>query len=161
MRTVAREVRAGTVVVGIGNRYRSDDGAGLAVVGRIREADPTGVEMIELEGEPTSLIDAWGQAGTVYIVDAVSSGGDPGTVYRFDARTEPPPAAFRHRGTHAFSVGDVVELARALDRLPSRLVAYGIEGGTFGAGEGLSPDVERAVREAADRLLAELGGVDR
>jgi hydrogenase maturation protease len=159
---MARDVRMGAVVViGIGNQYRRDDAAGLEAVRRIREAAPARVEVVELEDEPTSLIDAWDKAGTVYIVDAVSSGGDPGTVYRFDARAEPPPAQFRHRGTHAFSVGDVVELARALDRLPCRLVAYGIEGGRFGAGEGLSPAVERAVREAADQLLAELGGSDR
>ncbi len=154
---MGRDVRSGTVVVvGIGNRYRSDDAAGLDLVRRVAEVAPAGVDVLELEGEPTSLLDAWGDAETVYVVDAVSSGGEPGTVYRFDAGIESPPAPFRHRGTHAFSVSDVVELARALDRLPRRLIVYGIEGGGFGAGVGLSPQAERAVLDAAGRLLAEL-----
>jgi hydrogenase maturation protease len=154
---VGLDVQSGTVlVIGLGNRYRSDDAAGLEAVRLIRDRAPAGIGVMELEGEPTSLLDAWGDAEAVYVVDAVASGGDPGAVYRFEARSEPPPAQFRHRGTHAFSVGDVVELARALDRLPRRLIAYGIEGGEFGAGLGLSPEVERAVHDAAGRLLTEL-----
>jgi hydrogenase maturation protease len=154
---------AGTpvLVIGIGNRYRSDDAAGLAVAERIRSADLEGVDVIEVEGDTTSLIDAWGDSPVVYLLDAVSSGGRPGSVYRFDAATEQPPPPFRHRGTHAFSVADVVELARVLDRLPRRLVVYGIEGKGFAAGVGLSPDVERASTGAADRVLSELQAGDR
>jgi hydrogenase maturation protease len=154
---VDRGARSGTVVlIGIGNRYRSDDAAGLEAARRVADSAPDGVDVMELEGEPTSLLDAWDQAETVYVVDAMSSGGVPGTVYRFDARTGPPPAEFRHRGTHAFSIGDVVELARALDRLPRRLIAYGIEGAGFGAGVGLSTEAERGVRDAVRGLLSEL-----
>ena len=40
---------------------------------------------------------------------------------------------------------EAVELARELDRLPRRLVVYGIEGESFEAGEGLSPAVETTV----------------
>lgn len=157
MTAVDRDVRSGAVVViGIGNRYRSDDAAGLEAVRRVADAAPDGVDVMELEGEPTSLLDAWDDAETVFVVDAVSSGGEPGSVYRFDAMGGSPPGPFRHRGTHAFSIADVVELARALDRLPDRLIAYGIEGGGFGAGMGLSPEAQRGVRDAADRLLTEL-----
>ncbi len=149
------------LVIGIGNRYRSDDAAGLAVAERIRQADLERVDVVELEGDTTTLIDAWGDSPTVYLLDAVNSGGKPGTVYRFDAVTEPPPPPFHHRGTHTFSVADVVELARVLDRLPRRLVVYGIEGGGFGAGVGMSPDVERASAGAAEWVLAELEDGDR
>ena len=157
MRATGRRVCSGTVVViGIGNRYRGDDAAGLEAVRLIRDAAPAGVEVIEVEGDSTSLLDAWGDAETVYVVDAVSSGGEPGAQYRFDATIGRPPAQFRHRGTHAFSVADVIELARAIGRLPARLVVYGIEGSKFGFGDGLAPAVETAVRTTTDRLLAEL-----
>jgi hydrogenase maturation protease len=149
------------LVIGIGNRYRSDDGAGLAVARRVRGFDPAGADVLELEGEPTSLLDAWAGARSVVVVDAVSSGGEAGAVHRFDAVFDPPPAPFRHRGTHAVSVGDVIELGRALGRLPDRLVAYGIEGAAFAAGEGLSPEVARAVEETAFRVLAEIDEDDR
>ncbi len=144
------------LVVGLGNRYRRDDGAGLAVAARVRAASLPGVAVDELEGEPISLIDAWDGARLVYLADAVSSGGEPGAVYRCDAASGLPPEPLRHRGTHAFSVADVVELGRALGRLPPRLIIYGIEGAEFGAGTGLSPKVEHAVGAVATRLVSEL-----
>ena len=76
----------------------------------------------------------------------------PGTVHRFDAAAAPLPAAAVRSGTHAFGVADAVELARALGRLPARLDVYAIEGGSFAAGDGLTPAVARAVVTLAERL---------
>ncbi|MBO0819284.1 MAG: hydrogenase maturation protease [Nocardiopsaceae bacterium] len=144
------------LVIGIGNAYRSDDGAGLAVAGQVRAAGLPSVTVTEFEGEPVSLIGAWDGAPVVYLADAVSSGGEPGTVYRFDATAGLPPAPLRHRGTHAFSLADVVELGRVLGRLPARLIAFGIEGAEFSAGTGMSPQAARGARAAAAQLIAEL-----
>jgi hydrogenase maturation protease len=58
--------------------------------------------------------------------------------------------------THAFSVAEVVEMARTLGHLPQRLIVYGIEGKDFESGLGLSPDIETAAEEAAFRVKAEL-----
>jgi hydrogenase maturation protease len=150
----SRERKA--LLIGLGNRYRRDDGAGLAVAAQIRAAHLPGVAVAELEGEPVSVIDAWDGARLVYLADAVSAGGEPGAVYRYDAAEGLPPAPLRHRGTHAFSLADVVELSRALHRLPSRLIIYGIEGADFGAGTGLSGPVEQAIGTMVKRLVSEL-----
>jgi hydrogenase maturation protease len=106
------------------------------------------------EGEPIGLVDAWAGAGEVILVDAVASSAPAGTVHRMDLRAAPLPTALAAPSTHAFGLGETIELARALDRLPPRLTLYGIEGEAFAAGEGLSPavhaavgDVARAVRE--------------
>ncbi|HEV2375309.1 MAG TPA: hydrogenase maturation protease [Streptosporangiaceae bacterium] len=144
------------IVIGIGNPYRGDDGAGLAVAARIHQACPPGVAAVQMGGELVSLLDTWDGVPAVYLADAVCSGGTPGTVYRFDAAAGLPSAPFRNRGTHTFSVADTVELARALGRLPARLVGYGIEGASFAAGTALSAEVVAAVDEVAQRLLAEL-----
>jgi hydrogenase maturation protease len=144
------------LVIGVGNRYRRDDVAGLAVAERVRGAGVPGVRVIDMEGDVTSLVDLWAGAARVFVVDAVSSGGEPGTVYRFDAGGEPAPEAFRYRGTHTLSIADVVELARAVDRMPRHLVTYGIEGGAFDAGTEMSSSVKAGALAAADRLLAEL-----
>lgn len=147
-----------TLVIGLGNPYRRDDGAGLAVAARVRAAALPGVAVRELEGEPVSLLDAWEGTSQVYLADAVSSGGEPGTVYRFDASAGLLPSPMRHRGTHAFSLADAVELGRALCRMPLGLIAYGIEGAEFGPGTGLSPRVEHAVGTVVTRLIGELAG---
>ena len=144
------------LVIGIGNAYRGDDAAGLAVAEWIRAAAPQDVTVVRHEGEPISLLETWDQAREVYLVDAVSSDGEPGNVYRFDVTAEPLAARLRPRGTHALGVADTIELARALGRLPRRLVSYGIEGGCFATGASLSPRVREAVAVASERLLAEL-----
>ena len=143
------------LVIGIGNPTRGDDAAGLAVARRIREAAPGHVTVTELAGDQLALLDAWTGAREVYLIDAVCSGGTPGTVYRFDA-AEPLTVHFWHCGTHTFSLADVIELARALGRLPARLTGFGIEGATFEPGAPLSPEVEAAVEAVTALLLREL-----
>ena len=143
------------LVIGIGNPARGDDAAGLAVARCIREAAPGHVTVTELAGDQLALLDAWTGAREVYLIDAVCSGGTPGTVYRFDA-AEPLTARFWHRGTHTFSLADVIELGRALSRLPGRLSGYGIEGGTFELGAPLSAEVDAAVQAVTAALLREL-----
>lgn len=145
------------VVLGIGNAWQGDDAAGLAAARRLRSRVPDDVEIRELEGEPVSLVDAFEGAEEAYLVDAVRSGGEPGTIHRLDASHEPLPATLSSASTHTLGVGEAIELARALGRLPRRVVVYGIEAQTMAAGEDLTPAVARAVDEVVKRLAAELG----
>jgi hydrogenase maturation protease len=145
-----------TLIIGLGNDYRSDDAVGRIVSRKLISEALNGVRILEESGEGASLMEAWQGADFVILVDAVHSGGKPGTIYRIDAHAEEIPRSFFHYSTHAFSVAEAVELARALDQLPPRLVVYGIEGKNFESGIGLSPEIETAVEEAARRVKAEL-----
>jgi hydrogenase maturation protease len=143
-------------VIGVGNRWRSDDAAGLEVVERLRGELPEDVELLDREGEPTVLIGDWEDADVVWLVDAVSSGAPPGTLHRIDvARQELPPELFR-ASTHHLGLAEAVELARALGRLPERVVFHGIEGGSFDAGEGLTAEVGDAVARVAQAVREEV-----
>jgi hydrogenase maturation protease len=144
------------VVVGVGNAYRGDDGAGLAVAERLRGRLPDGVDLAACADEPTRLIDTWEGADAAVVVDAVSSGGTPGTVHRFDASDTPIPAHVFRSSTHAFGVAETIELSRALGTLPRRVLVYGIEGAAFTAGEGLTAQVETAVGQAVEAVLADI-----
>ena len=147
------------VIIGVGNKYRSDDRAGIAVARRLRALFPTGVTILEESGEGAALMQAWQGASWVMLVDAVRSGAPPGTIHRLDARAAPLPMGFFHYSTHAFSVAEAVELARSLDELPAHLVVYGIEGANFAAGVELSPEVEQAVEVVVERLAEEVRDV--
>jgi len=142
-------------IIGVGNEYRRDDGVGIAVARRLRERFPAGVTILEESGEGAALIQAWEGAAWVMLVDAVRSGAPPGTIQRLDARTAPVPAGFFHYSTHAFSVAEAVELARSLERLPPKLIVYGIEGENFDAGVGLSSAVRQAVETVAEQAAEE------
>ena len=143
-------------VVCVGNPWRSDDAAGLEVARRLQGTLPAGVELLEREGEPTALIDAWEGSTALWLVDAVSSGADPGTLHRLDASAHELPAELFRASTHHVGLAEAVELARALGRLPAHTVVYGIEGGSFDIGDELTPAVAGAVERAADAVRAEV-----
>jgi hydrogenase maturation protease len=145
-----------TLLIGIGNEYRGDDAVGLIVARRVREQALNTITVREASGEGAALIEAWTEAQTVMLVDAVCSGAKAGTIHRIEAREQSLPAKFFHYSTHAFSVAEAVELARALNQLPPRLIVYGIEGKTFAAGSGLSPEVKAAVPRVVHRILRDL-----
>lgn len=133
-----------TVVIGVGNALRGDDGAGIEVASRVRG--------IACDEEPSRLIEAWEGADSAVLVDTVVSGAAPGTIHRFDASDGPIPARVLRSSTHAIGLAETIELARALGRLPQSVVVYGIEGANFEAGAPLTPEVEAAVNRLVEEL---------
>jgi len=117
---------------------------------------PPGVEVVEHEGEPITLIEACEGAPALWIVDAVRSGAQPGTLHRLDAAQQPLPAELFGVSTHRLGLADALELARALGRLPPQVIVYGIEANEFEPGSPLSPSVALAVERLADALVEEL-----
>jgi hydrogenase maturation protease len=146
---------AQALVIGVGNEYRGDDAAGLFVARRVREVCGPDIDVIEATGEGGRLIDAWSGYAAVIIVDAMRSSSLAGTVRRVDATTQPVPAYFRHRSTHAVGVVDAVEVARVMGRLPDRVVLYGVEGKAYEAGAALSPEVEAALPRVVEAVISE------
>lgn len=140
------------LILGCGNPDRSDDAAGLLVVRRLREL---GIQAHELSGEGLALLDAWCGWANVIVVDAVKSGAPPGTITIWDARTSALPVGQFHCSTHALGVAEGIELARALDRLPRKLIVIGIEGIRFDRGESPSAEVAEAVERLARHIAKE------
>jgi hydrogenase maturation protease len=143
------------MVIGVGNALRRDDAAGLQIAQRVRaRADRADLSVRELEGEPLSLLEMWAGADAVVLVDAIRSGGRPGTIHRLDASRQPLPAALRSSSsTHALGISEAIELARALRRLPRRVLVFGVEGRRFDAGTELSHELEAALDGLADEVL--------
>jgi hydrogenase maturation protease len=151
----AKRQRSPTLVIGVGNEWRGDDAAGLLVARQLRRCG-TSLSVLEHDGEGAALMELWNRWDAVIIVDAVHSGAEPGTVYRFDAISQPLPSKIRHGSTHSFSLGEAIELGRALNQLPRHLVVYAIEGQNFEAGNRLSSQVEGVISAVADRILREI-----
>jgi hydrogenase maturation protease len=144
------------VIVGIGNSYRGDDDAGLAVIRALEaRALPDAVSLTHAD-DPLMLIDLLASAPALLVIDAISAADSPGTIHRFDASTQRLPIEFSSCSTHAFGVAEAVELARVLSSFPRHIAVYGIVGQRFGVGDTLSPEVERAVQRVADALMDEI-----
>ncbi len=149
--------RPAVLVIGVGNPLRGDDGAGVEVARRVRDRAGDGFEVRELRGDLTELLDAWLGREAVVLVDTMRSGARPGAIRRLDANDEPLPAQQRHgpTSTHAAGLAEMIELARALGRLPARLIVYAVEGRRYEAGAGLSDELEAIVPTLVERVLRE------
>jgi hydrogenase maturation protease len=150
-----------TIVIGVGNPYRRDDGLGPAVISLLRSHRLPGVVLAECDGEPTRMIDLWAGASLAVVVDAVRTApATPGRVHRFSAYHPAVMAAPAAASSHGVSLGEVVDLARALDRMPERLLLIAVEAADVDFGTGLSPAVAGAAVEVAQEI-AELVAVAR
>ena len=143
------------LVIGLGNELRGDDGAGIEVARRLRGlAAEAGIDVRAQQGEPAGLIDAWSGRKAVLIVDTMRSGAELGNDLRFDASCEPLPAQLRgSSSTHALSLAEAIELARALEQLPPRAVVFAIEGQRFETGAALSDEVRAVIPKVAGMVL--------
>ncbi len=138
------------LIIGCGNRRRSDDGAGILVAERLRNL---GIPAETRSGEAADLIEAWRGADDVIVVDAVVTGAPVGTVQAWDAR-QPLASASKAASTHGFGVAEAIGLAQVLQCLPARLQVYGIEGQRFEPGIEISPEVQHAIEDVARRIVA-------
>jgi len=144
------------LIIGIGNEYRSDDAVGLIVARNLRKQGVQGLRILETSGDGAELAELWKAAQTVILIDAVQSGGRPGTIHCFAAHRQPIPAEFCRRSTHAFGVAEAIELERTINEMPRSLTVYGIEIENYRTGVGLSPDVSRAADVVTKRILTAL-----
>jgi len=146
------------LVIGVGNQDRGDDAAGLLIARQLRLRALPHVSVVEETGEGAALMDVWqtAKASIVFLIDAVSSGREPGFIYRLDASARQIPASFFHYSTHAFSVAEAVEMARVLGELPPHLVIYGIEGKQFAIGGTCSPAVDQAIPIVVDCVVQDI-----
>lgn len=143
-------------IIGVGNEFRGDDAAGLLTARRLRERLNGEVSVLERSGEGSALMDSWAGAECVILIDAIQSSHPIGSIHRFDAGKEPLPEDAVRCSTHSFGVTQCIELARAMNKLPARLIFYGIVGKNFEMGAELSPEVEKSIQQTAQDIYSEL-----
>jgi hydrogenase maturation protease len=101
------------------------------------------------------MIDAWTGADVAVVVDAVRL-REPtaGRVHR--TMVDGIPGGASMTSSHGLGIPEAVELAKALDRLPGRLVLYTVEVAETGYGIGLSSPIAGAVPDLVEAILREL-----
>ncbi|MER5378803.1 hydrogenase maturation protease [Streptomyces sp. NPDC002688] len=152
------------LVAGVGNVFLQDDGFGVETVQRLAVRTPElppGVELMDagIRGVHLAyrLLEGY---RTLVLVDIVSRGGPPGTLYTIDVGPEPPSARPEPgpMDTHAMDPATVLALlhdlhAGAGGTLPEEVYVIGCEPRDTDEGMGLTPPVADAVEAAADLVL--------
>lgn len=142
-----------TLVIGVGNRDRGDDAVGPIAAEHLAKR---GCLAIECSADGAALLDLWEGRKKIILIDAMRSGAPSGTIRRFDAGQQRLQKTAFGISSHLFGPVEAVETARALGRLPPNLVIFGIEGGSYGFGEPLSPRVDQALESVIERVVDEL-----
>lgn len=143
-----------TLVLGIGNEFRSDDGVGIYFARQIQALNITQVTVTESFGEGTELMEMWKAYKQLIICDAVCSGEEPGTLHILEPHKAKIPTQFFHYSTHAFSLAEAIEMSRMLGTLPAIVTIYGIEGESFSAGTTLTTKVAMALTKVIAKVTA-------
>jgi hydrogenase maturation protease len=148
-------------VIGVGNLDRGDDAAGRQVARRLREAGGGEAEIVDLDGEATSILTALEKAEVAFLIDACISRGPAGAIHRYDLIDGLPAAAHFGLSSHGFGLAEAIELAKTLGQLPTHSVVYAIGGECFDIGAPLSDAVAHAVEEVAMQVAEEIRALKR
>jgi len=135
-----------------------DDAVGPVVLDRLAGRVDDTIVLVESVGDATHLLESWRDARLALVVDAVVSGGVPGSLQRIDGRSG-FPSTWRSASTHLVGVAEAIELGNAVGVLPEELVVYGVEISSVTPGVSLSPAVAAAADVAVDDIVKELEGV--
>jgi hydrogenase maturation protease len=151
------------LIAGIGNIFLGDDAFGVEVAQQLlRRPLPANVEVADYGIRSFDLAYALMQEWNLAIlVDAVSRGDNPGTVYTIEPELSEIDST-PNLDAHTMNPVSVLQLVRALGGEPARVLVVGCEPMRLEPDEntaetGLSPPVQRAVNVAIDvieKLLA-------
>lgn len=153
---------ADTLILGLGNTLRGDDGIGPAVIAALQSDQrlPSDVDLLDggTSGlEIVLLLDGYRRA---VIVDAANMDCAPGEWRRFTA--EPLLLADDPMGLqgtlHNAGLIEALQLAHALGTAPAEIVVFGVQPQNVGWNSGLSDAVRAAVPAVQRAVLDELTG---
>ena len=145
-----------TVVIGLGNPLMGDDGVGLAALARLRdEWQLDGVELVDGATWGLSLLPVIEDAERLVLVDAIAAHAAPGDVVEL-SRERLPIYLSRKLSPHQMDMKDALALAEWRGRLPTDVVAIGLQPSVIELGTELSdvvaPRLGSLVRAVVDQL---------
>jgi hydrogenase maturation protease len=142
-----------TIVIGIGNDFRRDDGVGLTAAHRIAERNLPGVRVVSGISEPAALLEAWSGATRAVVVDAVTGANSAGRIRRW---TGPDLETSAVVSSHTLGLAQTYALGQALARMPNELVVFTVDVIDTNHGIGLTQAVAAAVPSLVDAIIDEL-----
>ena len=145
------ELTTGTVVVGVGNLLRGDDGVGVIVARKL--AQRTGLQVFDAGGYPENIIGKLCERNPqrVIVVDSVAFDAEPGTIAWFGAEEVEGKGVSSHTPS--------MELfARMVEtQTGAHTVVLGIQGGSNTFGAPLCAEVANAANEVTDAFERKAG----
>ena len=145
-----------TLVLGVGNLIRSDDGVGVHVVQRLKK-EKLKVDAVDAAIAGLRIIEMTRGYDKVIIVDAIMTGGKPGTIYKLSPEDLPNTIHLSH--SHGVDILTALKFGEKIMReeMPKEVVVFAIEAediGTFN--DKCTPQVEKAIPKVVDLIKNEI-----
>ena len=140
-----------TLILGVGNTIRGDDGIGVFAVRALREDVGPFVDIKEIEEGALGLLDITANYDRVIIIDSIiTRKGSPGSIYRIGK--ESLERLKLPYSSHQMGLNTVVEMGRNLGiaLLPEEIIVYAIE---IERKDSFSERLSLKVKEAVPRVI--------
>jgi hydrogenase maturation protease len=157
--------RESVLIVGLGNMLLSDEGLGVHVARALTDQRArlrAGVEVLEAGTCLLDVLPAMAACARAILVDAISAGGEPGTVYRAElaGALDGPEEGGATVSLHQWGVLQTLRAGEMLGLIPPRITLLGAEPERLEPGTELSPALARARDRIVSLLLDELAARD-
>jgi hydrogenase maturation protease len=134
-----------TIIVGVGNTYRKDDGFGPAIIKKLHQEDlPKKINLLDLGTNGFALVDLAQQYSKIIIIDAVNMQSQPGDFRIFSLAEAKIKIKSDALSTHGFGLSEVLKLLETLAIKPD-LKIVGIQPQDISFGQGLSNEVNHKI----------------
>ena len=147
-----------TLIVGLGNPLRGDDGVGVRVAEALAAQPlPDGVEVIDGGTQGLGIVNLLENKKRVILVDAADIGKQPGELVSFDLNQAKLLGGGKQLSVHAAGLRDALLLAQALEILPDEVIIFGVQPASLEWDAGLSPQVKAALSNIITAVLNQVG----
>ncbi len=155
---------ADTLILGLGNVLRGDDGVGAAIISSLQSQSlPDGVDLIDGGTAGLEIVLLLKEYRRVIVVDAAEMGLEAGEWRVFEGKTAVIPSnpSCLNGTLHSAGFAEALALAEALGTLPEELIVFGVQPERVDWGEGLSERVTRVVPVLCEAVKIEFSSADR
>jgi hydrogenase maturation protease len=150
------ELTASTVIIGVGNLLRQDEGVGVHLARRLAErALGEGVAVVDGGTAVEAALAGWSQIARLIVLDAVDGKQPAGTLYRMTL-DQVAEAAEAPVSLHQTGLREAIGLARGGGTRVGEVVIVGVQPAATDWGLELSPAVSARLEAAAELVLREL-----
>jgi hydrogenase maturation protease len=150
---------AKNLVLGVGNLLLSDEGVGIHAIRRLLETRqlPEDVEIVDGGTAGLNLLYYLEGVDRLVIIDAVETGGQPGTMVRIAGDKVPAYMAMKV-SPHEITLPDFLAAAKLRDLYPQEVIIWGIQPGSLEVGIDLSSNLQANLDSLVGNVVKEFAG---
>jgi len=144
------------LILGVGNLLLSDEGIGIHAVRKLLEIEslPEDLEIVDGGTAGLNLLYYLEGVDRLVIIDAVETGGPPGTIVRLAGDKIPAYMALKI-SPHEITLPDFLAAAKLRDLYPKEVIVWGMQPRSLDVGVDLSPDLAAMLDTLVDHVLGE------